>query len=210
MNKRRVFFGFFMLIFFCRALFCYDGVMAGQNNIKIVRTEYFDIIYAPGSEKSAEVLYENADGIFTELSNLFGLVHTFRLPVVISPSQDEFNAYYSSAPFSHIVMYDTVPPESFAVFSETLLSTFRHELIHAVTYNLHNNFWTAVKKIGGDAYNPALLTITTGWAEGASVSVESSGGEGRLNSEYHKQLVRQAKIEGKFPRFSEVQGARDV
>ena len=162
------------------------------------------------SEKSAEVLYENADGIFTELSNLFGLLHTFRLPVVISPAQDEFNAYYSSAPFSHIVMYDTVPPESFAVFSETLLSTFRHELIHAVTYNLHNNFWTKVKKIGGDTYNPALLTITSGWAEGASVSVESSGGEGRLNSEYHKQLVRQAKIEGKFPRFSEVQGARDV
>ena len=210
MNKRRVFFGFFMLIFFCRALFCYDGVMAGQNNIKIARTEYFDIIYAPGSEKSAEVLYENADGIFTELSNLFGLLHSFRLPVVISPAQDEFNAYYSSAPFSHIVMYDTVPPESFAVFSETLLSTFRHELIHAVTYNLHNNFWTKVKKIGGDTYNPALLTITSGWAEGASVSVESSGGEGRLNSEYHKQLVRQAKIEGKFPRFSEVQGARDV
>lgn len=206
---RRICSGFLAAVFACANLFCYGGVMAGQKNIKIAQTAYFDIIYASGSEKSAEILFEKADALFEELAEEFALPHTFRLPVVISPAQDDFNAYYSSAPFNHIVLYDTVPPESFAVFTESFLNMFRHELIHAISYNLHNTFWSGAKKVLGDTYNPALLTIPMGWAEGASVSRESSSGEGRLNSDYHKQFVRQAKIEGKFPRCSEIQGARD-
>ncbi len=190
--------------------FSYSGVMAGQNQLRIARTDYFDIIYAPASARSAEILIEKADGAYRELAETFKLKHEFRMPVVITPAQDEFNAYFSFAPFNHIVLYDTVPTESMAVFSETLFMTFRHELTHAITYNLRNDFWYGFDRIFGDTYNPGALTITTAWAEGATVSVESDGGEGRLNDSYSLHIVRQAKIEGRFPNYSEINGTRDT
>ena len=191
-------------------LFAYEGVMAGQKNLRIVQTEYFDIIYAPGSAQSAAILAERADGVYKELTETLNLLHPFRLPLVISPALDTFNAYFSSFPFNHIVLFDTVPPADMMVFTETLMNTFRHELTHAITYNLHNNFWYGVRRVFGDVMNPALLTITIAWAEGAAVSLESAAGEGRVNSEYAMQLLKQAKIEGVFPKYSEIQGARDI
>ena len=46
-------------------------------------------------------------------------------------------------------------------------------------------------------------------AEGATVSYESSFGEGRLNDSYVLQMLRQAKIEDQFPSYSDVKGAAD-
>lgn len=191
-------------------LFAHSGIMSGQKDIRISKTKYFDIIYAKGSEQSAEILYQNADDVYRDLAEQLGLKHEFRLPVVISPAQDEFNAYFSCGPFNHIVIFDTVCTESIAVFTDEFLMTFRHELTHAITYNLRNDFWFGLDKVFGDVYNPALLTITTAWAEGATVSIESQNGEGRVNDEYALQMVKQAKIEGNFPKYSSVQGAIDV
>lgn len=190
--------------------FAHSGIMSGQKDIRISKTKYFDIIYAKGSEQSAEILYQNADDVYRDLAEQLGLKHEFRLPVVISPAQDEFNAYFSCGPFNHIVIFDTVCTESIAVFTDEFLMTFRHELTHAITYNLRNDFWFGLDKVFGDVYNPALLTITTAWAEGATVSIESQNGEGRVNDEYALQMVKQAKIEGNFPKYSSVQGAIDV
>lgn len=184
--------------------------MSGQKNIKINKTEYFDVIYAEGSEVSAKIIYDNADRLYKEISEEFGMLHTFRLPVVISPAQDDFNAYFSNAPFNHIVMYDTAAPESMAVFSDEVLNTFRHELIHAITYMHKNNFWFGVGRVFGDVINPALLTVTVGVAEGATVSIESDSGEGRVNDDYSMHLLKQAKIDGKFPNAPGIQGAMDV
>lgn len=192
-------------------LFSYSGVMSGSfGKLKIAKTEYFDIIYAPESEQSANLLYENADSIFEELCALYKLPYKFRTTISISPSNEEFNAYFTSFPYNSIVIYDVPPSESLMVFSKTLLNTFRHELIHAITYNMNNSFWSKVKDIFGDVVNPAVLTTTLGFAEGATVSTESDKGEGRMNSELHKLLVKQAKIEGKFPKYSEIQGSRDT
>lgn len=196
--------------FVCLNIFSHTGIMSGQKKIRINKTEYFDIIFSENSGRTAKILYENADLVYEELAEKFSLKNKFRLPVVISSAQDEFNAYFSSAPFNHIVIFDTVCSTSLAVFSEETLSTFRHELIHAITYNLRNDFWFNFDKISGDVYNPALLTITQAWAEGATVSIESEKNEGRLNSEYALQILKQAKIEGKFPKYSEIQGAMDV
>ena len=198
------------LIFLSVNVFCYSGIMSGQKNIRITKTKYFDIIYPQSSKESAEVLYNSADEIYEELAEKFELKHKFRLPVVVSAAQDDFNAYFSCGPFNHIVMFDTVCPEEHAVQAEVFLMTFRHELTHAITYNLRNDFWYGFDKAFGDVYNPALLTITTAWAEGATVSLESEYGEGRVNDPYATHMVRQAKIENKFPHYPSVQGGLDV
>lgn len=184
--------------------------MSGQKNLKIARTQYFDIIYPEGSELSANIIYEKGDEVYELLAEEYKLEYKFRLPVVFSPAQDEFNAYFSSGPFNHIVMYDTVCQESMAVFTESVLNTFRHELTHAITYNLRNEGLYKADKILGDVYNPALLTITIAGAEGATVSGESENGEGRLNDDWSLHLVRQAKVDGKFPNAPSIQGARDI
>lgn len=199
-----------LLFLICFNIFSHSGIMSGQKNIKINKTKYFDIIYSENSVQTAKILYEKADSIYEELAEKFCLENKFRLPVVISAAQDDFNAYFSCGPFNHIVIFDTVCTTSLAVFSEETLNTFRHELVHAITYNLRNDFLFGFDKIFGDVYNPALLTITQAWAEGATVSLESDKNEGRLNSEYALQNLKQAKIEGKFPKYSEIQGAMDV
>ncbi len=199
------------LLFACRTAFSYSGIMSGyEGKLKIARTEYFDIIYAPESEQTANILYENADRLFDELCQIYIVPHKFRTTVSISPAQDQFNAYFTQFPYNSIVIYDTPPEDSMMVFSETVLNTFRHELIHAITYNSKNSALNAIGKVFGDAVNPALFTVTSGMAEGATVSTESDKGEGRMNSELHRLLVKQAKIEGKFPKYSEIQGSRDT
>ncbi len=198
-----------ILIFSCFLAFSHDGIMARQKNVCITKTTYFDLIYPADSRKSAALLFENADRMYEELAQKYGMKHLVRLPVVISPAQDELNAYYSSAPFSHIVIYDTPADENMILFTDQFINIFRHELVHFVTYNLHNDFWYGLEKALGDAYNPAIITATMGFAEGAAVATESDFGEGRINSDFHKQIVRQAKIEGKFPKYSEIQGSRD-
>ena len=199
-----------LFLFFSINCFSYTGIMSGEKNLKINKTEYFDIIYSQDSVYTANLIFENADSIYCELAKKFNLKNRFRLPVVISANQDEHNAYFSTSPFNHIVVYDTVCSTSLAVFSDEVLNTFRHELIHAITYNLRNDFWAGFDKIFGDFYNPALLTVTMAFAEGAAVSVESDFGEGRINNEYSLQILKQAKIQGKFPKYSEIQGSLDI
>ena len=202
-----------ILVFFLigQSAFAYSGLMAGQaGKLKIAKTRYFDIIYTPQSEATANLLFEKADGLFEELCQLYKVPNKFRTTVTIGHSQDMFNAYFTAFPYNSIVMYDTPPTDSLMVFSDSFLNTFRHELTHAISYNSKNKFWHGASRIFGDVINPALFTITMGWAEGAAVSTESNLGEGRQNSDLHKLLVKQAKIEGKFPKYSEIHGARDI
>lgn len=184
--------------------------MACQKDVRITKTAYFDLIYPVASRKSATILFDQADALYEELAEEYGMKHLVRMPVVISPAQDELNAYYSSAPFSHIVIYDTVADEDMILFTDQFINIFRHELVHFVTYNLHNDFWYGLERVLGDTYNPAIVTTTMGFAEGAAVATESDFGEGRIHSDFHKRIVRQAKIEGKFPKYSEIQGSRDA
>ena len=199
-------------VFSLQNIFSLSGGFAGEKNIRIIKTEYFDIIYAQRSEKIAAILYENADSIFEETAALFDSVPSFRLPVVIIPSVENLNAFFTPIPYNHIVLYDTSSSslDELSSFSENFLSIFRHELTHALTYNLKNKFWRGVGKIFGDAADLGFLSISPGLAEGAAVVSESFYGEGRLNNEFFKHIIRQSKIEDSFPSFYDVQGARDV
>ena len=199
-----------LIAFFSFPIFAHEGSMAGAGKLRLSQTKYFDIIYGEKNLATATILYENADAVFEELAAAYGVEPSFRLPVCITNSVEQFNAYYSDSPYNRIVLYDTGQIEDLAVFSQTLLSTFTHELTHALTYNLKNKGFKSLGKIFGDPISNHYLTVTSGMAEGATVSYESSKGEGRLNDAYSLQMVRQAKIEGKFPSYSDVKGASDA
>ena len=187
-------------------------MLAGEKKLRVTKTKWFDIIYPERYELSATILYENADRIYDEVTAQYDLTPTFRMPVVITPAVDQFNAFWTAIPYNHIAIYDTgvSGASELAVFSETLLSTFRHELTHAVTYNMKDEVWLTASKVFGDCFVPGMLSVTTGMAEGATLTSESAAGEGRLNDEYAKHYVKQAKIEGKFPSYHDVSGSSDV
>lgn len=208
MNKK-IFLLSFVIFLMSSSLFAADGVMWGEKDIRVIQTEWFDIIYGPESAESAAILYENADRIYTEISEFFEYPILIRMPVVLSPKTERFNAYFMNAGYGHIVLYDTVPSGNMIVFTNSLLSTFRHELSHAFSYNLKGKSMQVLAKIYGDGVHGGVFSITSGWAEGAAVTSESSLGEGRLNEEYAKHIVKQAKIEGKFPKYADVQGSSD-
>ncbi|MCQ2591415.1 MAG: hypothetical protein MJ188_01410 [Treponema sp.] len=207
--KRNIFL-FAILFSLCVELFSYSGALSGEKNLQVVSTSWFDIIYPEGAERSAQILYEKADGVYQEIADLYGRPIPCRIPVVITPAVEEFNAYWTDYPYNHIVIYDAPLIEDLAVFSETLLQTFRHELTHAYTYNMKSPLWKSIGALFGDPIYLPYFSITSGFSESATVTSESSFGEGRLNDEYAKQMVRQAKIENQFPKFKDVQGGSDV
>ncbi len=198
------------LIFLSLPIFAHEGSMAGAGKLRVSQTKYFDIIYGEKNLEAAKILYENADTVYEELADAYNLEYYFRLPVVITTSVEQFNAYYADSPYNRIVLYDTAQIEDLSVFSQTLLLTFTHELTHAVTYNHKNKGFVWASKLFGDVISGHYITVTNGMAEGATVSYESSKGEGRLNDAYALQMIRQAKIEGKFPSYSDVKGASDA
>jgi len=208
---KKIIINFFIVsIFVSLSLSAADGVMWGEKDIRVVKTQWFDIIYAPDSAESAEHLARHADAIYEDVCAYLETEQWKRFPVVITPAQDEFNAYYSPACYDTIVMYDTPVTKKIAVASDDFLSTFRHELTHAVSYNMKNTFWRGVGAVFGDAVNPAYLFITRSRTEGVAVASESAGGEGRLNDPDTAQTVRQAKIEGAFPPHADIYGSRDI
>lgn len=196
---------------FCFSCFSYDGELSGEKDLRVIETKWFDIIFPPASYESAKILAQNADRIYEEVYDSFEMQPYTRMPIVIAPAVEQLNAFFTSAPYNHIVVYDTLPDAgqsaSLAVFSENLLSVFKHECVHAVSFNLKSKGWRVVGSIFGDVINPAYLFVTPGLAEGTAVVKESENGEGRLNDGYSMQILRQAKVENKFPAYADEQGA---
>lgn len=195
---------FLIVICFISNLFAIDGLLSKSENLRIVKTQYFDIIFPEECRESAKILVENADKAYEELAATYEQPMLFRFPVVITPEEQMFNAYFSTGYYNRIVMYATTPDEDFNEFSEIFLSTFKHELTHAFTFNLRDKFWQVYSIMFGDNPTPTMIAITSGMAEGATVSYESKDGEGRINNEYTKHLLRQAKIEDDFPSYADV------
>ena len=153
-------------------VFGLSGNLAGEKDLKIIKTKWLDIIYPESCEESAAILQENGDKIFIEVTGQYGLEPDFRIPVVITSSVDLYNAFYTPAPYNRIVLFDTSTQtldDLSSSFSQNLLSTFRHELTHGVTYNMKNGFWKGFSNIFGDVMVPGSLIVTSGMAEGAAV-----------------------------------------
>jgi len=202
----------FLLLFI---LFPLQAVSVPRSNgLQTIKTKYFDIIYPPESETTANLFLSFADDIYIKACESLGNEKYFRMPVLITPSYDSLNAYFTVLPYNRIVVYDTLPfsndTSSLAVFSETLQSVFYHELIHAVSLNMKTPFFKGLSYAFGDYFNPALIYLPTMFIEGAAVAFESADGEGRLNNGFSLHLVKQAKLENKFPSWQDAAGSKDI
>ena len=202
---KKVFLLLFVLISFC-------AMDATAENLLTLRSEHFEFIYPIESEETAIILYENAESLYEKATSLLHTDINIFLPVYITPNTQELNAYYTAYPYNRIVFYDT-PPDSFslAVFSNTKVSVFYHELVHALTMNMKNGFWNFLSTLLGDVYSPSFLySSTLSFLEGATVSFESMDGEGRLNNGDSLAYLVQAKLEDFFPSWKDASGPRDI
>lgn len=176
------------------------------------RTAHFTIVYEPECMSSAKLIADGCETEYEYLCSLFGVDPGLSIPVVVTSHRKVLNAYYTSYPSNRIVLYDTVADnDELSVFPETLLYVFRHELAHAFTMNIRSPFWQAVSSVFGDSVSvsPALYAYES-LAEGVAVLSESLDGYGRLNDLRSMRIVRQAKIEGRFPSWIDIAGAMDV
>ncbi len=177
------------------------------DNLSLIETDYFDIIFPQVSEKTAQHVATHADELYRKAADLLNVENLLRIPVVITQKTDVLNAYFTVVPYSRIVLYDTPPNETLSVFDDTILSVFYHELIHAVSFknNQKNIFFI-------DDMVPYLTMadMPPSMSEGIAVLAESLDGKGRLNDSSSMHVIRQAKIENKFPDWSDIAGARTL
>ncbi|MGI5076760.1 hypothetical protein [Treponema maltophilum] len=184
------------------------GHVSLSKKLSVIKTEYFDFIFAEESAASARHLALCADGLYRKAAGLLHIREMRRFPVLLTRETAVFNAYFTTLPYNRIVLYDSAPPSSFAVFSDNLASVFYHELVHALTLNIRSPFWKGMAAVFGDAFTPSfMLNLPSSFTEGAAVSFESADGQGRLNDAFSLHVVRQAKLENKFPDWPDVTGA---
>ena len=188
------------------------GVSGNIWGMKTASTEHFDIIYKEESIETASILYDNCEDIYASLVEFFGDDPDFRIPVVVTSEYKQLNAYYTNYTANHIVMFDTVPSLGMlSNYPQTILYVFRHELTHAFQHNLRGPFLNVVSKVFGDYVSLAsLFYLYPSLTEGGAVLSESVDGYGRLNDSYSMQIVKQAKLEGLFPNWFQIAGARDT
>ena len=184
------------------------GHVSLSKKLSVIKTEYFDFIFAEESAASARHLALCADDLYRKAAGMLHIREHRRFPVLLTRETAVFNAYFTTFPYNRIVLYDSAPPSSFSVFSDNLASVFYHELVHALTLNIRSPFWKGMAAVFGDAFTPSfMLNLPSSFTEGAAVSFESADGQGRLNDAFSLHVVRQAKLENKFPDWPDVTGA---
>lgn len=190
--------------------FSLDGALHGSRKLRVIRTEYFDIIYPDDSRQSAEKIARVADAYYLEITAKLGVEMHTRFPVTITKQVESFNAYFTVYPYNNIMLYDTWPSREVDCDELLLENTFYHELTHAITGNIKRGVVKGLSAFFGDWVSPTFFFSNAFWNEGTAVYFESHDGSGRLNDPYNMQTVLQSKIENCFPSWREVTGARDL
>ena len=192
-------------------LFVVFGAIFASDLLE-VETTHFTIIYDESSKESAALIASSCEDTYDYLCSLFKTDPDLHLPVILTTQTKVLNAYFTPSPSNHIVLYDVVAEKgSLTSFSETLTSVFKHELTHAFTMNLRSSFWQVLANFFGDYINPSTFLYSyQSMTEGIAVTTESLEGYGRMNDLYSYRIVYQAKVEGKFPSWVEISGARDT
>ena len=176
------------------------------TSFRVIRTEYFDIIFPRESEASARMLASYADRIYEQMSSMLGIEVRFRIPVVLNPQMDIFNGFYAPFPNPHIVLFDTPMDIEWTAFPDTLKYLFVHELAHSISLNQRQSIgWFFHRIFGGVSFPWVWTNATLFMIEGIAVSLESLSGFGRNNDPLTRQHLRQAVHEGRF--LSPIQAA---
>ena len=167
---------------------------ASAAELLVHKTEYFDIIYAKESEKSAALLAEYADRYAEEIASRLNKKIWVRMPVYILAGAESLNGYFTFFPYPRIVVFDTVPDDgTLGNLNDTMLKVFYHELTHAISLIYY------------------LPVLPLSFNEGAAVSYESlDGRQGRLHDPLFYHHLMQGKIDGCAPSWQQAAGRRDV
>lgn len=211
---KKLFVFFLLNLAFCSA-FCFDGVLSGtKGELHVVKTKYFDIIFPEECSETAEKIAGVADDYYREIASKLGYEPYQRFPVTITKQVEYVNAYFSMAPYNHIVIFDSPCDESIDMYEDTMEKVFYHELTHAVSLNSKNSFWRGLGYMA-DFLTPVGISLTDFWYEGVTVSFESMEKGGRLNDPFFTQCVVETKIkalagEKEFPSWRDVTGSRDT
>ena len=181
------------------------------TRLRVIRTEYFDIIFPRESEAAARMLASYADRIYEQMSSMLGIEVRFRIPVVLTPHTDIFNGFYSGFPNPHIVLFDTPMDIEWTAFPDTLKYLFVHELAHAISLNLRQPVgWFLYRVFGAAAFPYVWVNAPLFMIEGVAVSLESFSGFGRNNDPLTRQHLRQAAHEGRFLTPVQAAGTYDL
>ena len=181
------------------------------TSFRVIRTEYFDIIFPRESEASARMLASYADRIYEQMTALLGIEVRFRIPVVFNPHTDVFNGFYAPFPNPHIVLFDTPMDIEWTTFPDVVKYLFVHELAHAISLNQRGSVgWFFHRIFGNMAFPITWANSPLFMVEGVAVSLESLSGFGRNNDPLIRQRLRQAVHEGEFLTPIQAAGVYDL
>lgn len=211
-HKRFILVFFLMIVAFGAIFAAGSDSVDSDSTVMEVRTEHFTIIYDKSTEKSAAIIADCCEETYDYLVSLFKTDPDLYLPVVLTSSVKMLNANFAAYPANRIFLYDVIADKgSLTSFPEILSNVFKHELTHAFTCNFRSSFWQVLANIFADSVNPSsMLYSLESLTEGIAVTVESLDGYGRMNDYASTRIVRQAKIEGKFPSWIGICGAKDT
>ena len=167
-----------MLLCVCLAfssVFAYEGKMAGEKNLKSVKTKYFDIVYPESCSESAAILYENADKIYEDMAERYGWDPYLYIVVTITSEVQKNYSYFDGMPWNHIVICDTAQRDDYISYKDVIIGEFTHEMTHAFTRCIRAPLW---KLFGFDL---GFVFYNTAFTDGAAIVEESLTGNGRLS-----------------------------
>ena len=78
-----------------------------KGSLNEIQTRYFDIIFPDSCIQTAQKIAAVCDSYYEEIVSDFGYEPYQRFPVSITDQVESVNAYFSMAPYNHIVLYDT-------------------------------------------------------------------------------------------------------
>jgi hypothetical protein len=201
--------GFLFILLFCVSIPVSAQLFKPFTSLRVIKTEYFDIIFPVESEPSARLLASYADELYVQVTSTLGIQVPGRIPVTFTPHTDLFNGYYNPASRPHIMLFDTPMDLEWTTFEESLKGLFLHELAHAVSLNTRVPFFRVLHRIFGSWISPAYFNAPAFMIEGVTISFESLSGFGRSNDPRIKQIIRQAIHEDRFPAPFQVSAVYD-
>ncbi len=195
-----------------------DSILSRPRKVYVLRTEHFDILFPELCKETANLLVEEADGLYEKAKKETGFVQDLRIPVVISPDSDCLSVTYTQSPYNRIVIFEAVADASLTGFKDNLLGLFYHEIYKAVSKAIRTPLFQFISRFAGDFFEPISITnIPFSFVEGRAYFFEGQGLNqedkekyGRYNDGYFLQILSQAKYDGKFPSYYEASVSLDI
>lgn len=177
----------------------------------VKETEHFQLIFDSETEESARDVLDVVEDYYKRLVEYFNYDPKMRLPVYFTTEYKNYNAYLSSFPSFHIVMYVTHNPFNFlTTTTDVLKTTFFHELTHAFTQSIKSGPVKFISSIFGESFVPGSIYMYKSFVEGIAVLMESKDGEGRLNDPNALELLNNISEEKINLSYMDIAGSRDT